>query len=178
ERRFAVFDVGDGRKQDKRFFHRMRVAMERHGGYRLLLRYLLDLDISAIDVNQAPATQGLLDQKTQSLEPLHQWWLDCLLEGEVQGSDFAGGWPDSVETERLRAALRRYFRDRNVRARVPSAHEFGHQLKRVAPKVTRKRVRIDGDTLRYAYVMPDLAVCRDDWDALIGHRVPWPDDAE
>lgn len=177
ERRFAVFDVGDGRKQDKRFFHRMRVAMERHGGYRLLLRYLLDLDISAIDVNQAPATQGLLDQKTQSLEPLQQWWLDCLLEGEVQGSDFAGGWPDSVETERLRAALRRYFRDRNVRARVPSAQGFGLELRRVAPGVKRKRIR-QGDTLRYAYTMPLLDVAREEWDQYIGHKTDWPDEPE
>src|SRR5690606_13114237 len=41
ERRFAVFHVGDGRKQDRAFFQAMREGMER-GGYRLLLRYLLD----------------------------------------------------------------------------------------------------------------------------------------
>lgn len=172
ERRFAVFDVGDGRKQDKRFFQAMREGMEQ-GGYRLLLRYLLDYDLTGIDVNQAPATRGLLDQKTQSLEPAAQWWYDCLTEGTILGADF-GGWTQAVETERFRAALRRYLRERNVRTRVPGAKDLGWELRRFAPSIKRKRVR-NGDELRYAYVIPSIEVARDDWSAYIGQPVEWPD---
>ncbi|MCU9931097.1 hypothetical protein OFL77_27585, partial [Escherichia coli] len=60
ERRYAVFSVGDGRRQDRDFFHNMRVGME-EGGYAYLLKFLMDFDLSAIDVNEAPQTQGLID---------------------------------------------------------------------------------------------------------------------
>ena len=65
ERRWAVFDVGEGRKQDRKFFEDMRVGMEQ-GGYAHLLRFLLDYNITA-DVNAAPHTQALADQKIESL---------------------------------------------------------------------------------------------------------------
>ncbi|NDB68798.1 MAG: hypothetical protein EB015_12495, partial [Methylocystaceae bacterium] len=61
ERRFAVFNVGEGRRQDREFFKEMRVGMEK-GGYANLLRFLMDYDISEFDVNEAPLTQGLIDQ--------------------------------------------------------------------------------------------------------------------
>src|SRR5574343_32462 len=73
ERRFTVLDVGAGRKQDRAFFSAMRNGMEQ-GGYPVLLRYLMDYPLSGLDFNEAPATEGLADQKIHSLNPMYQWW--------------------------------------------------------------------------------------------------------
>src|SRR5690606_26765589 len=113
ERRFAVFDVGDGRKQDRNFFHAMREGMER-GGYRVLLSFLASYDLAGLDLNEAPSTAALLDPKHRTLEPLYQWWYDCLSEARVLGGDFAG-WPSTLECDRLRQACQRYLRDRNIK---------------------------------------------------------------
>lgn len=169
ERRYAVFDVGEGRKQDRAFFQKMREGMER-GGYRLLLRYLLDFDLTGIDLNEAPATQGLLDQKHASLGIVEEWWLESLRDGYVAGSDF-DGWPTRADTDRMRQALSRYAQRRAIRSRLPGDVAVGKALARCAG-LGRKRARHDGE-LGYSYTIPPLAEARAAWERYIGHRVEW-----
>lgn len=170
ERRFAVFDVGDGRKQDREFFRRMRVGME-EGGYAHLLRFLLDYPLAGIDLNEAPMTDALLDQKHAALEPIAQWWLDCLSEGRIEGGDF-DGWPDVLEKARLRDALHRYLKARNVRTRAPDERTIGRQFKRMAPSVESARPMVGG-VYRHQYKLPDLEAARKDWEAFVGQPVTW-----
>lgn len=173
ERRFAVFDVGDGRKQDRSFFENMRLGMER-GGYRLLLRHLLAHDLSGFDVNAAPDTKALLDQKHASLSPVQEWWYDSLHAGQIQGGDFEEGWTKgSVEPSRLMAACNRYLKARNIHSRNPSAVAFGMQLHKCCEGLGKARVRVDGRQ-RYLYDVPDLATARAEWDKFIGSAVEWP----
>lgn len=168
ERRFAVFDVGEGRKGDRAFFDRMRRGMEA-GGHGLLLRYLLDYDLTGIDVNEAPNTAALMDQKHATLDPFYQWWLDCLAEGWVLGSDFGGQWPHEVSKEQFRAAFRRYCKERNIRGRVPEDRALGRMLKRVAPSISSGRQRDTGNTYR----LTELDRHRKEWENYIGHEVDW-----
>lgn len=172
ERRFAVFDVGDGRKQDRSYFQRMREGME-SGGYRLLLRFLLNFDISGIDINDAPRTSALLDQKVSSLDPFHQWWLDCLHEGKLIGSDFGGAWQKEVDKERFRSAFRRYVRERNIRSRIPEDRGIGRYLKSCLPSIDGSGKRREGDELINTYRVPTLEQARKEWEKYIGHTVAW-----
>lgn len=168
ERRFAVFDVGDGRQNDRAFFHQMRVGME-GGGYRLLLRYLLDYDLTGIDLNGAPHTKALLDQKNATLEPVPQWWLTCLSEGRLIASDFGADWPGEVDCERFRSSFRRYAREHNIRGRVPDDNRFGAEIKKVTGG-TVKHARL---ATGYVYRFPSLDECRASWSKFIGHDVEW-----
>jgi hypothetical protein len=170
ERRFAVFDVGEGRKQDRRFFTEMREGMEQ-GGYSHLLRYLLDYPLATIDVNAAPDTTALREQKEASLAPMQQWWRDCIEEGRIAGGDVEG-WPANVATDRLRSAFRRYARERNIRCRMPDDRIFGKEIVQCAPSLGKKRVRVDGE-LRNVYALPSLAVARQEWAEFIGHGITW-----
>lgn len=173
ERRFAVFNVGEGRKQDRQFFTDMRVGME-HGGYENLLRYFMDFDLTGLDVNDAPQTDALLEQKHASLDLFDQWWLDCLASEQIAGSDWGGEWPEHVPTNRLRDALSRWARSRNIRSRLPEEIGFGRMLAKVAPSFRKKKVRaeVKGDT-SYAYFNPGIQQLREDWDKYIGGRVAW-----
>jgi hypothetical protein len=67
ERRYAVFEVGNGRRQDRPYFQEMREGLDERGGAAHLLRYLMDYDLSGIDVNAAPDTIGLANQKAATL---------------------------------------------------------------------------------------------------------------
>lgn len=171
ERRFAAFNVGEGRKQDRQFFQTMREGMEA-GGYRVFLRYLLDYDISGLDFNEAPVTAELRSQKEESLDVLYQWWLDCLLEGQIVGSDFGAAWPQEIETERFRSAFRRYSKDRNIRSRFPDSRAIGRLLKHCVPGMVKHRAR-QGDDLPYLYRLPTLDEARASWEKWIGHAVDW-----
>ena len=172
ERRFAVFDVGDGRKQDRAFFQTMREGMEADG-YPVLLRFLLDFDLSGLDFNCAPATQGLADQKLHSLNPFFQWWHQCLTEGRIIGAEFIE-WPESIECDRFKSAFRRYVKERNVKLWMHEDERITKLLKECAPSVNRKRAR-GADGLSYSYSLPSCEVSRREWDTFIQHPSQWED---
>jgi len=144
------------------------------GGYRLLLRELLNFDLTGIDVNQAPQTKGLIDQKHSSMEPIKQWWFDCLSQGRIVGGDFDSDWPAAVECERLRAAFQRSARERNIKGRNPDTTALGGVFKRVCSIAVRTKARA-GERTYYVYKLPALAECRSAWDQYIGQKVEWPE---
>jgi hypothetical protein len=170
ERRFAVFDVGDGRKQDRAFFETMREGME-HGGYPVLLRYLLDYDCSGLDFNGAPATQGLADQKLHSLNPLFSWWHRSLDHGSLFGYEVEG-WPQSVECDRFRMAFQRDAKDRSVKLWNHEDTRIGKMMRACLPSLVRKRVRY-GERLPWVYELPPLEVCRKEWETFFQHPGQW-----
>lgn len=175
ERRFAVFDVGVGRKQDRDYFQEMRVGMER-GGYATLLRYLLAYDLTGIDVNGAPRTQGLLEQKLKSLIPFQRWWFECLDQGEILGAEFPGPWPTSIAKQSFREAFRRHLRENGMtRLRVPDERAVGRYLRECLPSVkTDGKATEDGQKVN-TYQLPGLAVARKEFEDFIGHPVKWED---
>lgn len=172
ERRFAVFNVGNGRKQDRQFFQDMREGMEA-GGYANLLRFLMDFDISDLDVNLAPQTDGLLDQKLASLEPVPKWWCDCLTSGVIASSDFGGVWPDKIPTTKLMQSFGLWAKLHNVRSRLPSSTEFRKRLALMAPSARNGKVHVQGDTKLQGYYLPTLEKARAEWDAYIGQSQEW-----
>lgn len=167
ERRFAVFDVGAGRQKDRAFFQEMREAMEA-GGYRVLLRFLMNYDLAGIDVNDAPTTAGLLEQKIHTLEPLPNWWFECLHEGRVIGSEFGPEWPKTITKDSVRDSFRRYIKDRNIRSRVPSDIWVGRMLSQMCPGLKSRQGKGG-----YEYEMPPLAEARERFAKFIGHPDMW-----
>lgn len=171
ERRFAVFDVGDARKQDRAFFQRMREGME-GGGYAVLLCHLLGIDLAGVDVNEAPATDALLQQKQESLGHQDAWWLDCLSEGAVAGGDMEAGFGGQVECERLRAAYARWAREKGRGKYQPTSRAFGRSLHKVCPGVVATKARIGGVPVN-VYKLPALDEARRLWDKFIGQPGEW-----
>jgi hypothetical protein len=171
ERRFAVFNVGDGRKQDRIYFHQMRTGMER-GGYGHLLAYLRDYDISGLDLNAAPATKGLYEQKIATLEPFPAWWLDCLTDGRIVQSDFGDAWPDAIECDRFRDAFSRYFRNRGLKRALPDSRSLGRTLRKICAPIKHDKERQGTRTVN-VYELPPLDECRTAWENYIGHRGAW-----
>lgn len=170
ERRFAVFDVGDGKRQDNAYFKKMRELMEA-GGYEYLLRYLLDFDLTGIDVSVAPKTQGLLDQKIETLSPFHDWWFTCLREERISLSD-EEGWPIEISRDKFRDAFSRYHRQRNISGRLPTEPTIGRVLSELVPKIDAVQRRA-GEKRERVYSLPDIHECRKSFETYLGHRIDW-----
>ena len=127
------------------------------------------------DINLAPNTAGLTSQKVSSLEPVPQWWYDTLSAGTIAGGDWGGEWPDTIPTNRLRDALRRWVGNRNIKGRLPNDVNFGKLLHQMAPSFEKKKLGsrlAEGDT-SYAYFKSPLEDLRREFDKYIGGSVPW-----
>ena len=80
ERRWAIFDMGEGNIQDHAYFAAIDHEMD-NGGREALLHYLLNFDLSQVHLRVIPKTAALLDQKIEGMTPEQAWWLDTLMRG-------------------------------------------------------------------------------------------------
>lgn len=89
ERRFAVFDVGNSRKQDSEYF----AALDNwynSGGAEALLHYLRSFDLANINLRLVPQTEALTDQKLEALDNVTEWLYNCLQNGEIRENRVGG----------------------------------------------------------------------------------------
>ena len=89
ERRFAVFDVGNSRKQDSEYFSSLD-NWYRAGGASALLHYLRNFDLTNINLRLVPQTEALTDQKLEALDSVASWLFNSLQNGEFRENRVAG----------------------------------------------------------------------------------------
>lgn len=175
ERRYAIFNVGESKKQDTAFFGRMKKLMVGDGP-RLLIRYFQEFDISGLNFRQPPNTEGLSDQKDQSLNPVHQWWKDCLNEGRIigiSGSEFRSAWPEWAPKELVIEACAEYRRRRNITRYSPTHTEFTKLISKRCPSIeVRQKRTLDEDRTR-TFFFPPLDKARAEWDRTGKQKTKW-----
>ena len=170
ERRYAVFSVGDGRKQDKTYFKRMRELLEDKDGRRVLLHYLQSIDLSKCDYNTAPTTKGLLEQKIASLAPHEQWWHESLMEGALEGgSEFGSEWPTRITKEAVWQAHERYLKSRGISRWLKSSRDLGGFLRKACPQINNKNKQKE----KNAYDFPPLETAREEWETRLNQKIQW-----
>jgi hypothetical protein len=82
ERRFAIFDVGEGKIKENAYFAAIDREMN-NGGREALLHHLLRFDLSQVNLRVIPNTEALLEQIIESATPEQAWWLDTLKRGQL-----------------------------------------------------------------------------------------------
>lgn len=168
ERRYAVFKLGDGRKQDREFFRNMRENIDDFGGNEVLLHYFLNFDLSTVDVNDAPVTEALLSQKEESLDVIQEFIKGSLSEGSILES-YTEGWPETMPIRTVRSAYVKYSKIQG--SRYPGKET--KLLSKLKPFITEsKTVRTGNDTQKH-YVFKPLAECRRIWDEMFGTKNEW-----
>lgn len=172
ERRFAIFNVNNNRQGNIPFFSKMIKLIDHKGGNRLLLKELMDFDLSQINVNIAPKTEGLLQQKIESLNPCEDWWYSCLREGSVLGLDFTNDWPRDLDRKELRNAYIAYTKQRGIRSWLLNSSAFGKKIKLLCPELDSKRLMKDGSRNRI-YLFPPLTLARKAFEKYIRHNIEW-----
>lgn len=182
ERRFCILDVGESQIQNHDYFKAIDDELN-NGGLAGLLHYLLHYDLTQIDVRQVLKTDGLLDQKLDSMDPPMRWWFDCLSRGSIdQGKS---NWKTVVFTEPFRVSFRGYCDQWHIRSQI-NPRSLGKMLKKVAPHATR-RSAVKADYIGYSesdtsdsdgqrarvYVLGELQECRRAFEKAIGHEIEW-----
>lgn len=177
ERRYAVFDVGEGRKQDRTYFSQLCALMDSKGGAEILMHYLKNFDLKSVDVNAAPHTKGLADQKHESLSAFEQFWLQCLTEGRIVNTDFSDKWEEKVDKGIFRRAFAAYCKERNIRSWAPSDIALTKELRRLSPSMDpRQKIQHgDGDETKWVrcFRFEVLETVRAEWDKRLGFPSDW-----
>jgi hypothetical protein len=174
ERRFAVFNMGVKRMKDNKYFTAMEDSFKNHGGDRLLLHFLDNFDLSTVDVKNAPDTEGLAEQKIQSLEPFRQWWFNCLTEGVIISHPaFSDEWPKEIRKEEFRRAFNNYCRDRHIKSRVPDEATQGKMMADMCPGISRSQKLRDGEKLIPVFRLESLEHHRAEWDIFMKTKTDW-----
>lgn len=176
ERRYAVFQMGEGKMQNREFFRTMRVLLDEKRGGELLLHYLKTFDLSTVDVNDAPKTEALLEQKLKSGSALEQWWHECLIEGQLVRYDFSDSeWLLKTPKSNVRKAFQSYCKERNISQKFAETSDvgMGRLLHRMLPSIiTNQKITEDGVRTN-AYLFPELSQARKEFEQFIGHEVKW-----
>lgn len=167
ERRYAVFNMGENNKQNRKFFRQMSEDMQIGQGNRYLFSYLKNFDIK-MDVGQVPFSDALLEQKLQSLDLFQQWWLDCLVAGAVVGSGETT-WVIDFRMSDFKDYYSRYAGGRGRSQYLESDSNFVKGLHAVCPGVKAMR---DG-VLGFKITLPSFSDARTAWDTFIGHKMQW-----
>jgi AraC-like DNA-binding protein len=180
ERRYFVLDMGEGNKQDSKYFSAITKQME-NGGYEALLYHLQSLDISDYEVRDIPQTEALQEQKLLSLNIEEEWWFRKLQNGRLLDDD--PQWNERVLSDALTTDFTDYAQKWNF-SRRGNETSLGKFLQRVCPHVRKLQQRItvdryDGDgrpsrigKRAYFYTFGPLQKCRDSWDNLYG-KTKW-----
>ena len=83
ERRFFVLEVSNSRKADKDYFDSICEEME-NGGRSALLKFLLERDISGVNLRNFPKTEALINQKMNNLESIDSFCYSFLETGNLE----------------------------------------------------------------------------------------------
>ena len=84
ERRYAVFEVPDTRKDDTAYWDSLYRQIG-NDGLAGFLAYLLAWQVpEGVDVRRPPQTAGLARQKVAGLRNVERWWFGLLSIGELQ----------------------------------------------------------------------------------------------
>ncbi len=183
EGRFFVVNVSSKRRNDHRYFDALRKEMN-NGGREALLHYLLTYDISDFQVRAVPDTEALAEQKVEGLKNVERWWHGVLQHGAIQGLGQKqdnienGEWVrDKIKVDKhdLRQLYSIWMRTRRYDGEEVSEMEFGKRMKAMLPSLAVSRPRA-GSGRVHVFVLPDLMVCREGFEQMIGSRLAWPED--
>jgi hypothetical protein len=173
ERRFAVFDIGEGSKQNHLYFKEMFAELNA-GGYERLLHEMLNFDLTKVDIAVIPKTEALIEQKLETGDFLHQWWFQKLDDGMLFQVD--GLWPETVESRKL---YEDYVKEANIVGikRLLPERPFWCELRPllgVCAHFEPKKRMTDAQGRRYwGYELNGVHVHRELFEARYGQAMKW-----
>jgi Family of unknown function (DUF5906) len=172
ERRFAVLDVGEKHIQDSAYFAAIDDEME-NGGREALLDFLLNFDLTTVNLRTIPKTAALIEQKVSSMTAEEGWWLDLLVRGQLPGYGEEGVSSHECRTNSLFDDYINHAQRRGARRRQIDT-TIGMFLRKVVPGEVPSR-RDDGGRI---YQFPPLPECRSFFAKRMGTELHWNDEGE
>jgi hypothetical protein len=177
DRRFFVIQVGEKHLQDIPYFKAVCDQMD-NGGREALLHYLMNYDVSDMDLRKYPQTAALREAKLLSSTPAQKYWYHILETGCLHDS-IEDGWGEGVvRTDYLYDKYIEFVNNMGIKHKATDT-ELGMQLKKMLPvdgfKKERKTVNeYKGTSRKNCYEFPSLAKCRNAFELFENSTFEWP----
>ena len=156
-------------KLNKAIFEQMN-----NGGREAMLYDLQNMDISEYDLRKFPRTQALMDQIINSMSPIEKFWYECLSNGELP--PYRHPWMEPIECDTFYDEYNGFASKIGGHCKL-SGIQAGKELKRLCPKVSRKRHTSGMGNRAYHYFFPPLAECRKHFENLVDINLDWEEDS-
>jgi hypothetical protein len=137
------------------------------------MHYLKNFDLSNVDVNGAPHTDALADQKHDSMSSLEHFWFQCLTEGRLVNCEFVEKWEPRVGKADFRRALTAYCKERNIKSWTPSDITLARELRKMTPTLCTDQKVLQNGVYNRAFQFSDLETCRAEWNKRMGFERKW-----
>lgn len=183
ERRFFIVDVGEKHLQDHKYFDAICKQMD-NGGREALLHYLMNYDISNMNLRNYPQTKALREAKQLSFTPVQKFWHHVLETASLHYS-IEDGWGEGIiRTDYLYNEYQKFVQNMGIKHKATDT-ELGMQLKNMLPKDSFKKERrvftgggMNGKLTerKNAYVLPPLTECREAFNKFVNAEMEWPND--
>lgn len=154
-----------------------------NGGAEAFLAFCLQRKVPFNRLGPIPRTTALAEQQQLSMDGVHQWWLDKLMQGEL---GFDAGWPKFVSTRWLYNDYIEVTNLTGARQRRSTDSAFSAELKKLMPPGANRRKRTTGVNLAkfgppqienmqvWGIDLPPLATCRAFFEKVVGVEFEWP----
>lgn len=160
-RRYVVLETSEQFKGDHGYFKAL-IHEINNGGREAFLHQLLNLDIGNFVPDKIPMTEGLSEQRLQTMQKqdaVRSWWYSTLNEGEFCGELTGTAWSERINTDAMKASYLRFSRDYRNRPIWDHAIKV---VKQFLPEDMRdsKQRRTAGDNRERYYRLPPLDEAR------------------
>lgn len=168
ERRFAVFEVNDSRKDDHAFFDALNRQLD-NGGRAAFLHDMLARDIRGWHPRKdIPQNSALADQKLRGMDVEHSWWYSLLYAAELPGYDEERDWL-AGEVELDKADLYdSYLAFARNRTRHPRPLPGLAKVLLAKVGVSKRQIRSGARKGQWVYVVPALDQARAAFAEIVG----------
>jgi hypothetical protein len=146
-----------------------------NGGREALLHYLLNFDLSQVDLRTIPQTAALLDQQIESMTPEQAWWFETLTRGVLPRHPYGDTGEPGVEPgvflkRDLFELYIRYAQLRGVSHRSTETKIGTFLRKQLGAELKDTRLGIERSR---CYALPPLQDCRRLFAEKLGQSVDW-----
>lgn len=185
-RRLSVFSVSPIHKQDTDYFRKLGALMD-NGGREALMYYLLHRDIRKFNHHAHLHTRELDEQKEKSLNPVSDFWLECLDDNrlpseKVRRISYVDGDYNGyiVPVDKLVWCFNEWAK--RTRERPLNAREFAKQLRKIVPEMPPaeniKCQPLDINKRFNSFAFRELGECRTFFDAYMDWKRDYNDNTK
>lgn len=172
ERRFFMLDVSDEHIQNHKYFDAISKEMNESGGIEAMLYDLLNLDISAQNLREAPKTTGLFTQLLQNFNSFEQFWFEKLISNDDLGDfDSETSEENVISKSKLYDQYIDFCKKINLKYIFTPA-VFGKNLSKYCEFDVIQRTGMDQKRFR-CYVFPEKSTCRKKFSEQAGMEIDW-----
>ena len=139
-----------------------------NGGREAMLFYLLERNISEVNLREYPRNEALTDQIIRSLNSAQRYWYEVYLQ--------MSSFPEYIQVSQFHGDYISYCREHGIRHRMNDS-QLGKELRQLCPSIQRRR-RGPREHREWRLYLPDIQTARAEFERTVNSPINWGENDE